>query len=686
VKVALPSDAPSLVALVLGATLVLYAPARRLLVVGSLGRFKLAASLIAALLSAAYVAYYLRGGPRIVDATTYWLQARALGEGHLAWQVSDPPSAEAGRFLVRDTLGGGDRLAGIFPPGWPAVLSLGFLVGAPLAVGPVLAFAVTWLTVSLASAAADAAGLDDPGRAIPRVAGALSVVCAALRYHTADTMSHGLAAVCFTAALVAAFELRRADASARWAWALGLSLGWLFATRPISALPAALACALALGRVPRPGEIAQAVAAALPGVALFFLHQRAATGAWLASSQTLYYASSDGPPGCFRYGLGPGIGCLHEHGDFVEKYLPDGYGPLAALGTTLRRLARHAVDATNAEPLAIATAGALFSARGRATRALLVAPVALVLAYAPFYFDGNYPGGGARFFADALPIEHVALALAVPRFAGWIGARRARSFETVRGAAVLVGFALLGFAFRAHVDHESLRDREGGRPMFEARALRDAGVTSGLLFIDTDHGFSLAFDPDARADRGGLEVARWHGDATDRLLFEARGRPPAFTYDYDLESGRATVVSFVPPEVSRIEGETLWPALEQRAAAALPGYGATGCGSGQRTLRLYAYGGPATVRLALPSALAGRRVRVRVGDVPSGGARVELGATTERSALGVVPEGACVRSEWVRVPSGPASPSLTLTWGASGAADAPLSLDAVELGGPEESR
>ena len=33
-------------------------------------------------LSAGYLAYYLRGGPRIIDATSYWLQARALAEGH----------------------------------------------------------------------------------------------------------------------------------------------------------------------------------------------------------------------------------------------------------------------------------------------------------------------------------------------------------------------------------------------------------------------------------------------------------------------------------------------------------------------------------------------------------------------------------------------------------------------------
>jgi hypothetical protein len=55
---------------------------------GGAGRFFVAASAFgAALLSLGYVAFYLRGGPRIIDATSYFLQARGLSEGHMAWHV-----------------------------------------------------------------------------------------------------------------------------------------------------------------------------------------------------------------------------------------------------------------------------------------------------------------------------------------------------------------------------------------------------------------------------------------------------------------------------------------------------------------------------------------------------------------------------------------------------------------------
>ena len=42
---------------------------------------------LAAALSAGYVVFYLRGGPRIIDATSYYLEARAFAEGRdPAWR------------------------------------------------------------------------------------------------------------------------------------------------------------------------------------------------------------------------------------------------------------------------------------------------------------------------------------------------------------------------------------------------------------------------------------------------------------------------------------------------------------------------------------------------------------------------------------------------------------------------
>ncbi|WP_437508819.1 hypothetical protein [Sorangium sp. So ce1099] len=644
-----------------------------------------ALAIVAALISAAYVAVYLRGGPRIIDATSYWLEARAMAAGYLAWPLDEPAASVLGRFLVRSgasaggapggaASGGVDHVAVIFPPGYPALLSLGFLAGAPLAVGPLLAAALALATYDLAARFAP----EDPAaargaarlRSVPVLAALFSALCAALRYHTADTMSHGLAALCFTVALASARraldEAHAAAASApsapldpavRAAALAGLAAGWLAATRPPSALALAAALLLMLlpgsaragaaagpregDPAPRLGRLAVALAiGALPGLALLAAHQRAATGAF-ASSQAAYYAVSDGPPGCFRYGFGAGVGCLGEHGDFVRHNLSEGYGFLAAAGTTLRRLKLHLVDALNAEPLALlVVAGAAIALRSPRSRALAVAPLFQIAAYAPFYFDGNYPGGGARFFADVLPLEHALAAMAAVAIAERARASRAagglarRPGAPLAAALAAAALPLAGFAFRAGFDHAALRDREGGLPMFDPAAVARAGVARGLVFVDTDHGFNLGFDPAP----GDVAVLRYRGDALDRMAWEARGRPPAYRYSFAIpDGGGLASVSLAPlafdaappRDAGRdavIEGESLWPPLAQRNAWALPEHAGGTCASGGRLLAVHAAAsGAAVVRVGLPAPwLRGARISPRVAIAGDGAGEVRL--------------------------------------------------------------
>ncbi|MCW5831163.1 MAG: hypothetical protein KIS78_01740 [Labilithrix sp.] len=167
----------------------------------------------AALLSIAYVASYLRGGPRIIDATTYFLQGRALSRGDFAWAPLDPSASFRGRFLL-STEGGPDgaSLGGAsshrLPP--PA---FGFMLGAPMIVGPLLAVGAVAAGYLLARALAERRSprrSPSRSRAPPAL---LSLSCAALRYHTADTMSHG-AALGVTLARVRGAGANSRDASA----------------------------------------------------------------------------------------------------------------------------------------------------------------------------------------------------------------------------------------------------------------------------------------------------------------------------------------------------------------------------------------------------------------------------------------------------------------------------------------
>src|SRR5690606_26495705 len=78
--------------------------------------FLAVSAFVASLLSLFWIAIYLRGGPRIVDATTYFLQGRALAQGDLAWTLpADLPSASfRGRFLLYREGAAGGEIGGIF--------------------------------------------------------------------------------------------------------------------------------------------------------------------------------------------------------------------------------------------------------------------------------------------------------------------------------------------------------------------------------------------------------------------------------------------------------------------------------------------------------------------------------------------------------------------------------------------
>jgi len=550
-------------------------------------------SLLAAGLSAGYIAYYLRGGPRIIDATSYWLQARALSEGHVTWAIEEPTASTRGRFLLMSGPPEAPRLGVIFPPGYPIVLALGFLLRNPLWVGPLIGALLVIATYALAlriSRREDVA----------RLAACLSILSAALRYHTADTMSHGWAALLFVASLAFAYAAADAESSQKQlqrAALFGVAIGWLIATRPISGLallPVAAMAALEMGSRPR----MVAAASALVPIALFALEQRAVTGAFFVSSQAAYYAVADGPPGCFRYGFGDGIGCLHEHGAYVASVLPDGFGWAGAAITTLRRLRLHLIDVANAEPVALLAIAAPFLARRherdgsgilpRRVASLAAATALLIAAYIPFYFDGSYPGGGARFFADALPLEHVLIAVAVAQLADRFSTAPQLAFG--RAAAQLCAIALAGFGVHASFEHLQLRDREGGRPFFEPAALTKAKVDHGLLFTGTDHAFNLAYDPNARDATRALVVAREYGDERDRQIWEKLGHPPSYRYVFDGRDATspALVPWSAPPPARpfRFEAEAEWPPMSQSGGYFEPVFAQGTCAWGGRLLAI----------------------------------------------------------------------------------------------------
>jgi hypothetical protein len=491
---------------------------------------------------------------------------------------------------------------------------MGVAAGVPMAVGPVLAAALVGVTYALARRLS--------GRAdVALVAALLSVLCAALRYHTADTMSHGLSALLFaTALLLASYGRSSTDAGA------GLATGWLVATRPFTGAVALVVCLSMMAK--KPGRWPAYAISLVPGLALLALHQEAATGSLLGSAQLRYYALADGPPGCFRYGFGEGIGCRFEHGDFVRARLGEGFGVWAALGTTLRRLWYHALDLGNFEPFALLLLVALAIAlKRRKFRPLALGTLGVVIAYAPFYFDGNYPAGGARLLADALPLEHILLAHAL------VDLGIARWMPTL---------SLAGFALHGSFGHRALAEREGGRPMFETAVLERAGIARGLVLVDTDHGFNLGHMPERADPQRNVIVARFRGDDTDRLLWERLERPPVYRYVY-LSSRMAAAPQLAPYVIVsgtmwRFEAEHAWPPLAISGGWAHPEFPPHACASARRALRLHPSPGQAVrVEVDLTAPKPGAQYDVVVGWTSASPRSVtvaaEVGSRTERLQL-----------------------------------------------------
>jgi hypothetical protein len=121
-------------------------------------------------LSWAYLTVYLGGGPRIIDATSYFLEARSLAAGSFRFQALDPTAAFRGRFLLASP--DGHQLGVIFPPGYPLVLALGVRLGCPLLVGPMLGALLVAATYALSRALGQA-------RNVALLAAGLSVLCTA---------------------------------------------------------------------------------------------------------------------------------------------------------------------------------------------------------------------------------------------------------------------------------------------------------------------------------------------------------------------------------------------------------------------------------------------------------------------------------------------------------------------------
>ncbi len=236
--------------------------------------------------------------PHIDDSIAYLFQAKYFSTGAL-WL---PRPVDPDSFGVAHLIVDGDKWYSKFFPGWPAVLALGVLLGAPWIVNPLLGAASVLLLHSLTTRSY---GL--------RTAHAVTLLVSAspwFLFLSGSFMAHSASLFWMLLALVGIERLRGRSASG-WGLVAGSSLGMLFLTRPFDAALVGPVIGLsALGVGPRRLTL---VSLAMVGVSaalvagLYFPYNAALTGDPFAAPHRLWAEHLFGS-GVDVFGFGPSVG------------------------------------------------------------------------------------------------------------------------------------------------------------------------------------------------------------------------------------------------------------------------------------------------------------------------------------------------------------------------------------------
>ncbi|MGD9781728.1 MAG: ArnT family glycosyltransferase [Kiritimatiellia bacterium] len=498
-------------------------------------RFRFNAGLFAvALLAYASVAgFVFHGLPRVDDGMASLFQARIFARGALTLPV--PPDASF--FRIFAVLGEEEGLAhwcGMYPPGWPALLTPGVWLGVPWLVNPLLG---ALLVVTIGEL-----GRGFYGDRTGRVAALLSLPSPFLAVLSGLHLSNVPTTLFLCLALLA---LQKLWANARWFWggAAGLAWGVAFLCRPLDAV--VLGAIFALGFL-FPAKrlwrcrlgIAAGLAAAGLAAGTLMGFQKATTGDWQTPGHAI------------------GMGDFGKMG-FVPLPKGQSHTPELGLEHTFKRL-RALNDNLLGWPVPSLLVVLLpfLLRRARVRECLLLLPMpALLLTFAFFwYYEWCFP---ARYLSATTPYLFLLAArglFALREAAGSCRiAARAPAFLAVSGTLFLAVSA--PFHFRPYdADYYDVED-------VLPRVVRDYGISRALVFMD-----AIRIDrthPDPENDyyatgfmRNDLDL---EGDVIyvrnlrERNVELVRKHPErdAYLYRYHRRKGKAYLYRMVP------EGEEL---------------------------------------------------------------------------------------------------------------------------------
>jgi hypothetical protein len=410
--------------------------------------------------------------PLLIDELVQVLQARVYASGHLSVPASTAPEF----FSVLHIVDTGSQVYSQFPPGWPAMLALGSLVGAEWVVGPVCGAIAVFVFSKLAREV-----LRDESRACAPFATILFGLAPFSAFQFASHMSHGpvlMWLLIVTLALARAMSRSQGSSArplaARWVFVAGFAGGCAFAVRPLDAVAfgavASAWFALAAWRrtVSLPLFIAGALGLVVPVGAVMWVNAHTTGSAFRFGYEVLWGAS---------HGLG-----------FHSAPWGDAHTPqrgIEILSAYVTRLNVYLFESPFPSLLPIIIGLVLIRRLSSVERFLFAATGVHALLYFAYWHDGFFLG--PRFIVPWIPL----LILIGARSLAWLtraSVDRRLRFGTA-GALVAALIVTIGISLPSR----AAQYRSGLSSMrvdYSAEAVR-AGVSNALVFVRESWGAQL---------------------------------------------------------------------------------------------------------------------------------------------------------------------------------------------------
>jgi hypothetical protein len=495
-------------------------------------------TLVAATLIAFLV---LERAPHIPDEITYLFDARTFAAGQRVSAPPPVPDAFPAPEWIEIEAG---RAYGVFPPGWPLILSLGVLAGAPWLTNALLG-AIAILLIARLGRRTSGTGT---GNGASPPAAWLAAMSPFLLFLTASYMAHPAALLWTTLALTSYLSLACERPGLGSGLVLAIAAAFLFLTRPIEALALLIAImadvlrsgrsSLAAGSPPsrssrssrsRAGVALLVLAAGLAvGTAATLADNARLTGAPLVPPVNRYFDTQVGP-GSNRLGFGSDIGHTWDAS-------PPGHTPLEAtwnLCLNLAHLNRHLLG-WPAGSLVLVLIFLLGARKTRGERLLLFHAAATLLLYSLYWYHGV--AFGPRFLTSLIPGLVLFTWRGANLLASWLATQHPEE-DWERWVRLGVAFSI-ACAIGLYVPVKAVAEYRGLRGI-DGVLLRqaEAAATPALIFVEGPRapdytGLYFLNAPDYRGPRvvalsrgpaGDQEVAAAYPGRTPRILTRHSG-------------------------------------------------------------------------------------------------------------------------------------------------------------------